>query len=46
MDYRDANYLASKCAVKMREMVLECVRHTTVTAQEYAQQFIPVASCP
>ena len=44
---RDANYLASKCvrcAVKMREMVLECVRHATVTAQERAQQFIPALS--
>ena len=30
--------------MKMHEMVLECVRHATVTAQECAQQFIPVAS--
>ena len=28
----------------MREMVLECVSHATVTAQECTQQVIPVAS--
>ena len=30
--------------MKMREIVLQCVRHATVTTQECAQQFIPVAS--
>ena len=31
----------------MSEMVLDCVRHATVTVitQECAQQFIPAAAC-
>ena len=30
--------------MKMCEMVLKCVRHATVTAQECTQQLVPVAS--